>query len=99
MKVLIGVQRKRHSHSLTEIQIGTLQRVSCRRDVRALQKRVCLAGTKSARRRKLLLESNHFMSKVYKGTMYFGLQVFGKILSPGDFEMLDYDLKTPTALL
>ena len=39
------------------------------------------------------------MSKVYKGTMYFGLQVFGKILSPGDLEMLDYDLKTPTALL
>lgn len=33
MKVLIGVQRKRYSHSLTEIQIGTLQSVSCRRDV------------------------------------------------------------------
>ncbi|KAK9204149.1 hypothetical protein WN943_014407 [Citrus x changshan-huyou] len=94
MEVLIGVQRKRYSHSLTEIQIGTLQSVSCRRDV-VIWESACSVPYRKGR----LKESNHFMSKVYKGAMYFGLQVFGKILSPGDFEMLDYDLKTPTALL
>lgn len=44
MKVLIGVQRKRHSHSLTEIQIGTLQSVSCRRDVVVWECVACPTG-------------------------------------------------------